>query len=147
MFLRAYEEFGARRLRPEERDEYVSDQVQVALDLGVREPPRTVAELRGRLEAFRPELRLSAAGVAARDFLAAGVAAGRLQRIVYGVIVESAYSLLPWWAPELLGVRARPWRWRLVTRPAMRLVGRAIRLVVPPAPQVTSPSPPSTTST
>ncbi len=147
MFLRAYEAFGARRLAPEELDEYVNDQVQVARDLGVLDPPTSYADLRERLERFRPELRLSIDGITARDFLAAGVPGGALQRVAYRVIVESSYSLLPWWAPELLGVASRPlWR-RAVVRPTMRLLSRAIRAVVPPAPQVTSPRPPSTTRT
>src|SRR3712207_6053219 len=56
-FLLAYDTYGAEPLTPAERDEYVAQSAIVAEKLGVVDPPRTEAELRATLAAYRPELR------------------------------------------------------------------------------------------
>lgn len=147
MFLRGYRRFGARRLTDAEADHYVAEMVPVALDLGVLHPPASVAQLDATLLRFRPELRLSADGAIARDFIAYGLMKSRLQRVVYRLFVLSAWALLPTWAREILGVRTHVLKDRLLVRPATRVVCWSFRLAVPPVRQVARVSPPSTATT
>src|SRR6185312_6641916 len=55
-FLAAYQRFGAEPLDAAERDAYVAQAARVAEALGVDDPPRSEAELRAQLAAYRPEL-------------------------------------------------------------------------------------------
>lgn len=146
MFLNSYQRFGATRLSADEANSYVAEMVHVALDIGVQDPPRNVSELNAALLTFRGELRLSADGQSARDFITHGVTTRRKQRFVHRLLVRSAWSLLPTWAQELLNVRTTAWRDRLLYRPTTRLLSFACRLAVPPARQVAIDSPPSTTT-
>lgn len=139
MFLRGYQRYGAVGLSESDADRYVLEQATLARDLGAENPPTTVAELDAALEAFRPELRLSHDGTLARDFVERGIVRGALQRTVYRLLVESAYSILDPWARELLGSPSRPLRNRWVLRPATGLLTWAVRLAVPPVPPFTSP--------
>ncbi len=140
IFLESYRRFGPHPLSDLEADRYVSEMVKVASDLGGESPPTTVAELRRQLRAFRPELRLCADGVEARDFLIAGVGGGLVQRFAYRLLVESALDLLPRWALESLGVTQRT-RWqRFVLRHATRGVNALLRAAVPPTRPVTAPA-------
>jgi uncharacterized protein (DUF2236 family) len=146
MFLFAHRRFGAVRLTDDQADQYVEEMVPLAYDLGVLNPPRNVAELTEALGSFRPELRLSPDGVVARDFVAHRVVAGRTQRFVHRLLVRSAWSLLPPWAAEILGVRTHRLLDRVVVRPSTRLVSDLMRLAVPAPRQVARESPPSTTT-
>lgn len=138
IFLESYRRFGPHRLSAADADRYVSEMAKVAVDLGGESPPATVDELHRQLRAFRPELRLSADGVAARDFLRAGVGGGLVQRLAYWLLVESALGLLPSWALELLGVAQRN-RWqRLMISRATRAMNRLVRVAVPPTKPVTA---------
>ena len=132
MFLKGYQRFGAHDLTSRDADRYVAEQSGVALALGVLDPPRSVAQLHDALEAFRPELRLSADGVVARDFVDRGVVTGPHRRLAHRLLVDSAYALLDEWALELLGVSPRPLRDRLVVRPATSLLASAVRQAMPP---------------
>lgn len=148
MFLAAYQRFGATRLRDADADRYVAEMVRPARDLGVIDPPRTLAELRASLLAYRPELRLSADAAVARDFIAHGVMRSRAQRASYRLIVLSAWMLLPSWARERLGVRVNPVWDRVVIRPATIVLCRFVQFAVPPVRrQETRPSPPSIATT
>jgi uncharacterized protein (DUF2236 family) len=147
MFLTSYRRFGARRLSDAEADRYVAEMVPLALDLGVLDPPHDVRALDAALATFRPELRLSADGVVARDFIAYGLMKSRAQRVAYRLFVLSSWELLPAWAQERLGVPQSPLRDRLVIRPLTRAVAWAFRLAVTPVPQVARVRPPSTTTT
>ena len=146
MFLAAHRRFGAVKLSDQQADQYVEEMVPLAYDLGVLDPPRSVAELTTVLESFRHELRLSPDGEVARDFVARRVEAGRTQRCVHRLLVMSAWSLLPPWAADLLGVRTHRLFDRAVIRPSTRLVSGLIRLAVPAPRQVAMVSPPSTTT-
>ena len=146
MFLNAYRRFGAVTLTDQQADRYVEEMVPLAYDLGVLEPPHTVAELTAALVNFRDELRLSADGVVARDFVAHRVVARRTQRFVHRLFVKSSWSLLPTWAAELLGVRNNRLYDRLVVRPGTHVVCDLMRLAVPAPRQVARLSPPSTTT-
>jgi uncharacterized protein (DUF2236 family) len=147
MFLNAYRRFGSQRLSDNEADHYVKEMASLARTLGVLEPPESVTELNAALLRFRGELRLSADGVMARDFITHRVTKSLSQRVVYRLLVRSSWSLLPSYAQDLLGVRQRGWRDRLLVRPATRATCYAMRLAVPPPPHVTIVSPPSTATT
>jgi uncharacterized protein (DUF2236 family) len=147
MFLSAYRRFGSTKLSDAEADHYVAEMAPLARTLGVLTPPRSVGELRAALLSFRGELRLSADGATARDFIAYGVMKSRTQRFVYRLLVLSAWSLLPAYAQDLLGVRQRGWRDRLFIRPATAAICYAMRVAVPPPRHVAIVSPPSTATT
>jgi uncharacterized protein (DUF2236 family) len=147
MFLNAYRRFGSQRISDDEADHYVKEMAPLARILGVLDPPESVAELNAAVLGFRGELRLSADGVTARDFITHRVTKSRTQRAIYGLLVRSSWSLLPSYAQDLLGVRQRGWRDRLGVRPATQVVCYLMRLAVPPPPHVTIVSPPSTATT
>jgi uncharacterized protein (DUF2236 family) len=138
MFLRAYRRFGQVTLSDTQADAYVREMANLARDLGMIDPPETVAQLDAEILRFRRELRLSAAGVTARDFVARGVVRGATQRLVYWLLVQSSFALMDPWMVELLGYRVRANRDRFVIRPVTRLLCHAIRLFVPPPPRATS---------
>jgi uncharacterized protein (DUF2236 family) len=131
MFLSSFETFARIRPTASMADAYVAEVAQTARDLGAEEPPTTVAELDAVLEAFRPELRLTDDGRTARDFIARGVVRGLHQRTAYLLLVDSAFSILPTWAADLLEVAPRAQRGR-VARPATRALNASLRLAFPP---------------
>lgn len=148
MFLRAYRRFGQHTLTDAQANAYVREMAALARDLGMVDPPQSVAQLDAAILRFRPELRLSVDGATARDFVARGVVKGPTQRLVYWLLVQSSFALMEPWTVELLGVRARPLRNRLFVQPVTWVLCRLIRLFVPPPPRyVASDSPPSTTTT
>ncbi len=134
MFLSAYRRYGARRLSDADADRYVSEMATLARDLGMVDPPTSVAELGARIQRYRPELRLSADGAEARDFVIRGVQRTRTRRSVNWLIVRSSFALMTPWELELLGVKRWPLRNRLFIQPATALLCRALRLFVPPPP-------------
>jgi uncharacterized protein (DUF2236 family) len=146
MFLTAFRRFGSRRLSDDEADRYVSEMAPLAEALGVERAPRTFNELNAALLSFRGELRLSVDGEVARDFIAFGLMESRTQRIVYRLMVLSAWSLLPRYAQEELGVRRSSLLDRVLIRPATWLLCAAMRFALP-APGQVSASPPSTSTT
>ncbi|MFY9784089.1 MAG: oxygenase MpaB family protein [Acidimicrobiales bacterium] len=146
MFLHSYRRFGSIRLSDSNADRYVEEMMPLARDLGLMNPPRDVAELTATLNDFRGELRLSSDGVIARDFVAHSVVKSRTQRLVYRLFVLSAWSLLPEWAADKLGVSTNVFRDRPVVRPATKALSVLFRLAVPAPRQVAMESPPSTTT-
>ncbi len=147
MFLHAYRRFGSRQLSDEQADRYVAETAPLAEALGVERAPRTLGELEAALLSFRGELRLSADGEVARDFIAYGLMESRTQRAVYRLMVLGAWSLLPRYAQEQLGVRRNSLLDHLFIRPATSLMCSVMRLAVPGPGQVAIVSPPSTAST
>ena len=137
MFLSAYQRYGRQRLTSAQADQYVREVAVTARDMGVIDPPTSAEDLNFALAAFRPELRLSADGMTARDFVAKGVVEGAHQRLAYRLIVDAAYALMEPWALELLGVASTPVVDRLIVRPAATLLSSAVRIAVPPARPVT----------
>jgi uncharacterized protein (DUF2236 family) len=97
-FLRAYQRFGPARLDAAEADEYVRQSGQVAGLLGATTPPVTVAELRRRLDAFRPELGATAASRDAARFLLLDPPLPLAARPGYSLLAAGAVSSLPGWA-------------------------------------------------
>ncbi len=137
MFLAGYRRYGRLSLSDAEADAYVNEMATLARDLGVSDPPRSVAELNATLQRFRSELRLSDDGVLARDFVARGVVQGWRQRAPYWLFVRGAFALLSPWERDLLGVAHRPWRTRLFVQPATLVLCRLLRQFVPPTERVT----------
>lgn len=97
-FLLAHRLYGDRPLDQAGRDGYVADTARVATALGVIDPPRTEAQLRQRIEDFRPELRSTPAARDAARFLLVTPPLPLLARAPYGVIAATSVSMLPPWA-------------------------------------------------
>lgn len=132
MFLAAYQRYGRIPLSVAEADDYVREMSKLASDLGAQSPPSNVAQLWAQIEAFRPELRLSADGEEARSFVADGFVKGVVQKIAHRLFVQSSYDIMPDWARVQLGV-APSSRWReALVRPATRLLCAFVRRFVPP---------------
>lgn len=147
-FLASFNRYGPTRLTTEEQDAYVADMATVALDLGAREVPRTVAELVEAIEGIRPQLRLTRAGSNARNFVVAGPVRAPHEMAAYSLVVAAALGVLPAWARRQLKIPLLPLADQLWIRPSTKLMGRGIRFALPPLqPQVAMVSPPSTATT
>ncbi|WP_197376741.1 oxygenase MpaB family protein [Mycolicibacterium baixiangningiae] len=101
-FLLAHQLYGAQPLDQTGRDGYVADTARVATALGVRNPPRTEGELRERIEAYRPELRSTAAARDAARFLLLTPPLPLPARAPYGVLAATSVAMLPGWARKPL---------------------------------------------
>jgi uncharacterized protein (DUF2236 family) len=134
MFLAAYQRFGTVKLSGRDADRYVHEMANLALDLGIANPPTSVAELDDVIAHFRPELRLSPDGAIARDFVIRGVQRGPTRRLVNWLLVRCSFALMSPWELELLDVKHRPVRNQFFIVPATALLCRIIRLFVPPPP-------------
>ena len=97
-FLLAHRLYGGKPLDQAGRDGYVADTARVASALGVQDPPRTEAQLRQRLKAFRGELRSTETAREAARFLLLTPPLPLLARAPYGVLAATAVSMLPGWA-------------------------------------------------
>lgn len=116
-FLLAHQLYGANPLDQSGRDGYVADTARVAEALGVQDPPRTEAELRERIDAFRPELRGTREARDAARFLLLTPPLPLPARAPYGVVAATSVAMLPAWArlplrlPYLPPVEATAVRW------------------------------------
>lgn len=115
-FLRAHAAFGAQPLTPGESDRYVAQAGVPARLLGVVDPPRSVAELDGVLEAYRPELEMTPAAADTIDFLLRTPPLPPAARPGYAMLTAGGRAVLPDWARAMIGVR-------MPKRPAM-IAGR-----------------------
>jgi uncharacterized protein (DUF2236 family) len=97
-FLLAHQLYGAAPLDQIGRDGYVADTARVATALGVSDPPLTEAQLRDRIEAFRPELSGTAAAREAARFLLLTPPLPIAARAPYGLLAATSVSMLPAWA-------------------------------------------------
>jgi len=135
MFLTAYRRFGAVRLSEADADRYVHEMANLATDLGMVDPPTSVAELEAAIERFRPELRLTVEGATARDFVVRGVQRGVINRSANWLLVRSSFALMTPWQRGLLDVAERPLRARWFIQPATSVFCRLLRFFVPPPPR------------
>lgn len=124
-FLTAHQRFGERPLTGSEADEYVAQAARVARALGAVVVPETVAELRETIEAYRPELELSAAAADTVRFLLGEPPLPGPARPPYALLAAGAVSTLPAWAREQLDVDT--WFRRTLGGPAGSLATRAVR--------------------
>ncbi len=112
-FLTAYQRFGPGRLSPDEADQYVAQTAGVAAKLGATTPPTSVAELRARIAAFRPELASTEASRDVARFLLLSPPLPLAARPGYGMLAAGAVASLPDWARRELRLPPRfvGWDW------------------------------------
>lgn len=137
MFLAAYQRYGRETLSADELDGYVNEMAHLARDLGAETPPTTLRELGAQLDAFRLELRLSAAGEEARSFVANGFGRGVLQKMAHRLFVRSAYDLIPGWARRQLGVSPASRASAVLVTAASGAMCAFVRRFVPPTQRAT----------
>ncbi len=121
-FLRAHQRYGRRPLDAAGGDGYVADTAQIAVALGVEDPPYTVAELANQLESFRPELRGTAQARAAARFLLLSPPIPLPARAPYAVLAANAVSMMPLWARVPLRLPYLP----VAESTAVRMGGHAL---------------------
>ncbi|SEH77562.1 Uncharacterized conserved protein, DUF2236 family [Mycolicibacterium rutilum] len=97
-FLLAHQMYGEAPLDQRGRDGYVADTARVAEALGVVDPPRSEKQLAERLEAFRPELRGTAAARDAARFLLLTPPLPLPARAPYAALAATSVAMLPAWA-------------------------------------------------
>lgn len=128
-FLVAHDRFGSSRLTAEERNGYVADMAVIARQVGVDNPPMTVAELRDQLRDYQPELKgTPEARAAARFLLVPPMPLGA--RPAYGAIAAGAIALLPWWARLSLQLPFTPLADSMVVKPAAGALVSGLRWVL-----------------
>jgi uncharacterized protein (DUF2236 family) len=132
-FLAAHTAYGRRTLEPDERDAYVEDTARVAEALGVIDPPRTEAELRQRLDSYRPELEGTAEARAAARFMLLNPPVPLVLRPGYAVLAAAAVGLLPVWARWPLRLPYLPVTERTAVRAAGLALTSTIRWAMRPA--------------
>jgi uncharacterized protein (DUF2236 family) len=134
-FLTAHQRYGARPLDQDGRDAYVADASRVAEALGVLDPPRSEAELRDQLGAYRPELQSTPAARETARFLLLRPPLPLLARAPYSALSAAAVAMLPRWARRKLLLPYLPLTEATVVRGAGEVVTRGIRWAMsPPAP-------------
>jgi uncharacterized protein (DUF2236 family) len=133
-FLRAYQRYGARPLRPAEADEYVAQTARVARALGAVDVPMSVAEVGMTLEAYRPELAGTPAARATARYLVLNPPLPVALRPAYAPIAAAAVALLPRWARWPLRLPWLPVTEATLGRAAGESVTRVIRWALPAAP-------------
>lgn len=126
-FLGCHQVFGAQPLSKERADDYVRQSGLIATQLGVLDPPDTVAELKTVLADFRPELRFTPAARDAADLLLRTPPLEGPARLGYQVLAGGAVSLLPAWARSMLLLPTLLAADRIVTRPLARSAMRTMR--------------------
>jgi uncharacterized protein (DUF2236 family) len=131
-FLAAYQRYGRRPLTPAEADRYVHDVGLVARKLGVNDPPRSVADLRGELRDFRPELASSREARDAARFLLLEPPLPLAARAPYLLLAGAAVALLPAWTRWPLRLPLLPVSEAVVLRPAGQMVTQLIRWSMAP---------------
>lgn len=129
-FLRAYQHYGVRPLDQQGRDAYVADTAEVARRLGVLDPPTSEADLQGRLEEYRPEIRSTAQSRAAARFLLLNPPVSWALRPAYTVLSAAAVELLPRWARLPLRLPYLPVFEPTVVRVAGQVLTTGIRFVM-----------------
>lgn len=97
-FLTSYQRFSGSPLDKRGRDGYVADTARVAEALGIADPPRSEAELREQLSAFRPELTSTPAARDAARYLLLRPPVPWFARPPIAVLQAAAVASLPAWA-------------------------------------------------
>jgi uncharacterized protein (DUF2236 family) len=133
-FLTAYQVFASKPLHPAEADDYVRQSGFVAEQLGVVDPPRTVAEVDRLIDDYRPELRRTPAASEAAELLLKDPPLGGPQKLGYGLLAAGAVSILPPWARTMLLLPTLPTTDRLIARPLTRSALGTIRWALAGAP-------------
>ena len=124
--LVAYQALSGGRV---DADAYVGEMADVAVALGIPDPPRDQRGLTAAIEAMRPEL---AGGADVREVIRflARPPLPRPAQPGYQVILRAAFDLLPPWAGDLLGVGRRPAPVRLAELASAGLLLSGLRLAL-----------------
>lgn len=139
-FLAAHTAYGAVHLDQAGRDGYVADTARVAEALGVIDAPRTEAELRDEIDAFRPELAGTPEARAAARFMLLSPPLPWPVRPAYGLIGAAAVGLMPGWSRWPLRLPYLPMTEAVAVKGAGRLMTGAIRwAMTPPASDLDAP--------
>ncbi len=142
-FLRAHRRYGAVALDDAACDGYVGDAAVVAREVGVPEPPVTVAELAAQLDAYRPELQGTPEARSTARFLLLHPPLPLAARAPYALLASAAVGMMPRWTRRPLGLPDLP----LLDATGVRLAGHAvtgaIRWAMSPAPPTPSPATPA----
>ncbi|MGW2213109.1 oxygenase MpaB family protein [Streptomyces sp. NPDC001781] len=133
-FLTAHQRYGRHPLNAAGRDAYVADMARVATAMGIENPPTTVAELRTRLDSYRPELRLTPHTREAVRYILLRPPLPRPVLPPYLVLGAAAASLLPAWSRRQLDLPVLPRTERWCVAPAGAAVTSLIRYLLPPPP-------------
>jgi len=135
-FLESSRRFGARDLSPQQCDEYYDEVAPVALALGARWVPRSVADVNDYFRQHRSELYATDQARQARDWLRNGVTRRPNERAVFALLHAAAVSTLPGWArAELELTTTHPvdlLRDTVAVIPASRALSAALRWVANP---------------
>jgi uncharacterized protein (DUF2236 family) len=126
-FLTAYQRYAVEPLTAAEADRYVEQTGVVARELGVPDPPTTVAGLQACIEAYRPELESTEAAREAARFLLVHPPLPPAARPGYAALAAGAVAMLPWWARLPLRLPWLPVTERLVGRPLGGLATATVR--------------------
>jgi uncharacterized protein (DUF2236 family) len=129
-FLRAHARYGAEPLDQAGRDGYVADMALIAAELGVPDPPRSEAELSGRIASYRPELAGTAQARQAARFLLLNPPLPLVARPPYSLLASAAVSLLPGWARRPLYLPTLPVAEATLVRPAGHAMTHLIRWAI-----------------
>lgn len=130
-FLVAHDRYGDQPLVGADRDRYVADAAVVARTLGVIDPPASEADLRRRIDAFRPELGGSSEARDAARYLLVQPPLPLAARPAYGLIAAAAVALMPAWTRLPLRLPWLPVTETVALRPAGDLITRTIRWAIP----------------
>ncbi|MFK5634761.1 MULTISPECIES: oxygenase MpaB family protein [unclassified Ornithinimicrobium] len=101
-FLTAHQRYSRTPLTDAEADRYVDQTAWVAGELGVPDPPRTVADLHAQLRSFEPELETSRGARDVARFLLAEPPLPWVARPGFWMLVAGALEMLPDHARDLL---------------------------------------------
>ncbi len=115
-FLRSHTVYGRQPLTAAERDVYVAQTAEVAVRLGVVDPPTSVAGLEATLAAYRPELRGTPEARTTVSYLLLRPPLPLLARAPYGAIAAAAVGLMPRWTRRPLRLPWLPVSERTVVR-------------------------------
>ncbi len=132
-FLAAHDRYGTSPLRGSDRDRYVREAGVVARALGVERPPATEADLRRRMDDYRPELSGTAEAREAARYLLLQPPMPLAGRPAYGMIAAAAVALMPRWTRWPLRLPWLPVTEALALRPAGEIVTRTLRWATTPA--------------
>ena len=125
-FLRARLRYGDRPLSDDLADRYVAEIGEIGAALGVEAAPQSRAELRARLQDYRPELRATRDTRETVRFLAFPPALPVAARAPYSVLFGAAVTMLPPFAQRMLLLPVPPLTEPLVVRPAATVLLRTI---------------------
>jgi uncharacterized protein (DUF2236 family) len=132
-FLAAHDRYGQIELTDDQRDGYVEDMALIASALGVIDPPRTVAQLRQQLGAYRRELRSSPEARDVARYLVFSPPLPVVARAPYAVLSAAAISLLPVWARIPLRLPWFPISEKVVVAPAGNALVSTLRWAMAPS--------------